>query len=109
MIGEPHKRCVGSNEACRQRRFLTARPTTFISHLAMAGVSEAVAQKLAGRAWISTTLKHYTGILPEVLRAAPLRLPYAENAEGVSKVYRGEASEAGAETTQVASLSAMIV
>jgi hypothetical protein len=54
----------------------------------MAGVNEAVAQKLAGHASISTTLKHYTGILPEALRAAPLRLPYAGSAEGVSEVYR---------------------
>lgn len=61
---------------------------TFVSHLAMAGANEAVAQKPAGHASISTTLKHYTGILPEALRAAPLRLPYAGSAEGVSKVYR---------------------
>ena len=61
---------------------------TFISHLAMAGVSEAVAQQLAGHSSISTTLRHYTRILPDSLRAAPLRLPYAGSASGVSKVYR---------------------
>jgi integrase len=79
---------------------------TFISHLAMAGVNAAAVQKLAGHSSISTTLKHYTSILPEVLRAAPLRLPYAESVEGVSKVYRGEETDADAERTQVASLSA---
>ena len=50
---------------------------TFVSHLAMAGVNEAVVQKLAGHASMSTTLKHYTLILPEVAKLAPLRLPWA--------------------------------
>lgn len=76
---------------------------TFVSHLAMAGVNEAVAQKLAGHASISTTLKHYTGILPEALRAAPLRLPYAASAEGVSKVYREAGSLRMRDEAQVAS------
>lgn len=48
---------------------------TFISHLAMAGVNEAVVQKLAGHASMDTTLRHYTRILPEAGRAAPARLP----------------------------------
>ena len=51
---------------------------TFVSYLAMAGVNEAIVQKLAGHASISTTLKHYTHILPESLRRAQDSLPYAK-------------------------------
>lgn len=50
---------------------------TFCSHLAMDGVNEAVVQRLAGHASITTTLRHYTSIFPEVLRSAQLRLRYA--------------------------------
>jgi len=49
-----------------------------VSYLAMAGVNEAIVQKLAGHASISTTLKHYTHILPESLRRAQESLPYAQ-------------------------------
>ena len=52
---------------------------TCFSHLASAGINEAVVQKLAGHSSISTTLKHYTRILPESLRQAPLRLAYANS------------------------------
>jgi len=38
-------------------------------------VNEAIVQKLAGHASISTTLKHYTHMLPESLRRAQERLP----------------------------------
>jgi integrase len=65
---------------------------TYVSSLAMAGVNEAVAQKPAGHASIGTTLTHYTGILPEALMAAPLRLPYAEAGNGVSTLYREQSS-----------------
>ncbi len=50
---------------------------TFISHLQMAGLSEAVAMTLAGHASADTTRKHYTRVLPEVAAQAPERLSYA--------------------------------
>jgi integrase len=56
---------------------------TFLSHLANAGENEAVVQKLAGHASISTTLKHYTRILRETLRKTPARLP---NVQGLAIV-----------------------
>lgn len=65
---------------------------TFVSHLAMAGVSEAVAQQLAGHAFISTTLKHYTRILPEAVKAAPRHLPYASSPAIVTLSSRGRIS-----------------
>jgi len=56
---------------------------TFASHLAMAGVNQAIVQKLAGHASISTTLKYYTHILPEPLRRAQRSLPYARTEGGM--------------------------
>jgi len=57
----------------------------------MAGVNEAVAQKVLGHASISTTLKYYTQIMPEALRAASARLPFTavlrETLEDVSNMY----------------------
>ncbi len=53
---------------------------TFASQLAMADVNQAVVQRLAGHASITTTLRHYTGIFPEVLRSAQMRLRYATGA-----------------------------
>ena len=50
---------------------------TCLSHLANEGVNEAIAQKIAGHASITTTLKHYTEIVPDAMRAAVNRLPYA--------------------------------
>lgn len=50
---------------------------TFLSHLQMAGVSAAVAQKIAGHASIQTTIRSYTEILSESVREAPGRLPYS--------------------------------
>jgi integrase len=61
---------------------------TFVSHLAMAGVSASVVQKLAGHASISTTVKHYTQIMPEALREAQSRLPFDDAILSVSYVYR---------------------
>ena len=49
---------------------------TFVSYLAMAGINEAIVQKLAGHASISTTLRHYTHILPDSLMRAQESLPY---------------------------------
>ena len=69
---------------------------TFCSHLAMAGVSEAVVMKIAGHASADTTRKHYTRILPEAQRAAPLRLPWARGI--VSKSYHAPATDQKAET-----------
>jgi integrase len=66
---------------------------TFLSHLQMAGVSSAVAQKLAGHSSISTTEKFYTRILPDALRAAPARLPYVEI--GITSFSRLAAGTAG--------------
>jgi integrase len=57
---------------------------TFISHLAMAGVNAAIVQELAGHSSISTTLKHYTRIMPQSLRDAQRRLEYASVLGGVS-------------------------
>lgn len=51
---------------------------TYCSHLAMAGVPEAVTQTLAGHASPNTTRKHYIGVLPDVVTGAPDRLPYLE-------------------------------
>ena len=51
---------------------------TCASQLAMAGVNEAVAQKVLGHASITATLKYYTHIMPEALRAAPARLPFGD-------------------------------
>jgi integrase len=51
---------------------------TFVSQLAMEGVSAAVVQKLAGHAKIETTVRYYTHIMPDALRAAQARLPYAD-------------------------------
>jgi len=55
--------------------------------MAMAGVNEAVVQKLAGHASITTTLKHYTSILPEVAKLAPRRLPWAQSESIISNSY----------------------
>jgi len=49
---------------------------TFISHLAMAGVTEAVVKELAGHASISTTLRYCTRIMPQGLRSAQAKLPF---------------------------------
>jgi len=67
---------------------------TFVSHLAMAGVNEAVVKDLAGHAAIQTTLKHYTRILPESLRLAPLRLAYVNPAIVANSYPKGEDGEA---------------
>jgi len=60
---------------------------TFVSHLAMAGVNEAVARELAAYSSITTTLRSYAGIMPEALRAAPCRLPYADVLQDISDTY----------------------
>jgi len=49
---------------------------TFLSHLAMSGVGQAVTQQLAGHSDMGTTLEYYTHILPEPLKQAPTRLPF---------------------------------
>jgi len=48
-----------------------------VSYLAMAGVNEAIVQKLAGHSQISTTVNSYTHIFPESLRKVQASLPYA--------------------------------
>lgn len=76
---------------------------TFISHLAMAGVNEAVVQKLAGHASMETTLKHYTMILPEVAQRAPGRLPWATQPAIVSNSYQERGAGAKRKTAQAVS------
>jgi len=65
---------------------------TFVSHLAAAGISEAVAQKLAGHASISTTVAHYTRIMPEDMRRASEVLPYRGMAGAVVQLEHKAAS-----------------
>jgi len=60
---------------------------TFVSHLAMAGVNEAVVKDLAGHASISTTLRYYTRIMPQALRSAQARLPFDGVLQDVSDTY----------------------
>jgi len=71
---------------------------TFCSELANAGENEAVVQKLAGHASMSTTLKHYTQILPETLKKAPSRLPYASELSIVTQLQREEEFNTEAKT-----------
>lgn len=61
---------------------------TFVSQLAMAGVNAAVVQQLAGHASISTTVRYYTGIMPDVLRDARDRLPFDKVIADVSNTSR---------------------
>ena len=74
---------------------------TFVSHLANAGENEAVVQKLAGHASMATTLKHYTRILPEILRKAPAKLPYAQGLGIVTQLQRGPEPDAETERAEV--------
>ena len=62
---------------------------TFVSQLAMAGVNEAIVQKLAGHSSITTTLTYYTHILPHALRAAQDALPFNAVLKDVSYPYHG--------------------
>ncbi len=52
---------------------------TCFSHLANQNVNQAVVQAIAGHASIKTTQKFYTRIMPEAVRSAPERLPYANS------------------------------
>jgi len=65
---------------------------TFVSHLARAGVNAALVQKLAGHSAIATTVKYYTGVMPDSLREAQGRLPFDEvigcGARTVSDLYQ---------------------
>jgi len=62
---------------------------TFVSHLANAGVNAALVQQLAGHSAIATTVKYYTGVMPEALRAAQARLPFGAAIGGVPNSSRG--------------------
>jgi integrase len=53
----------------------------------MARVNEAVVQQSAGHTSIATTLKYYTGIMPEALRAAQVQLPYMRVLKDISDTY----------------------
>jgi len=76
---------------------------TFVSQLAMAGVNEAVVQKLAGHASMGTTLQYYTHIMPEALRVAQARLPFAEILKDISDTYHGPHLAGREKTGKVAS------
>jgi len=54
-----------------------------------------VSQKLAGHASISTTIKHYAGVMPEALREAQIRLPFGSVLSDVSKSDRRPKSREG--------------
>lgn len=77
---------------------------TFISHLAMAGVNEAVVQQLAGHASMQTTLKHYTAIMPEAAQEAQARLPWASCQAIVPKSYPKPSSGSKGKAARVVSL-----
>jgi len=49
---------------------------TFCSQLAMAGLNEAIVQRLAGHSSITTTLKYYTEIFQNDLKEATRKLAY---------------------------------
>ena len=66
---------------------------TFVSQLAIAGVSAAVTQKLAGHSSISTTVRYYTGVMPAALREAQGRLPFGTAISDISKPYRRPKSQ----------------
>jgi len=68
---------------------------TFVSHLANAGVNAALVQQLAGHSAIATTVKYYTGVMPEALRAAQARLPFQKVIGGVSDMYHVPDEAAG--------------
>ena len=70
---------------------------TFCSYLAMAGVNEAIVQKLAGHSSITTTLKHYTHIVSDSLRRAQASLPYAEFGKPMLTLY-GQGSNSDVES-----------
>lgn len=70
---------------------------TFVSQLAMAGVNAAVVQKLAGHASIATTVKYYTGVMPEALQAAQTKLPFDGVIRDISNPDRGESKGCGKE------------
>ena len=73
--------------------------STFVSHLHLAGVNAAVAQRLVGHASITTTQRHYSKILPDGLREAPGRLAWLRHpriVEIVQKSYRGAESAVAA-------------
>jgi len=78
---------------------------TFISHLAMAGVNEAVVKELAGHASISTTLRYYTRIMPQALRSAQARLPFESILRDISDTYHGPPGEEEKEAAGVATLA----
>ena len=70
---------------------------TFVSHLANAGVNAALVQQLAGHSAITTTVRYYTGVMPDALREAQARLPFDNVIGVVSESYHGpdEAADEG--------------
>ncbi len=78
---------------------------TFVSHLAMAGVNAAIVQKPAGHGSINTTVRRYTGIMPEALRSAQARFPFQSALADVSYPDRAAGTGSEKETAQVVSRS----
>jgi hypothetical protein len=73
---------------------------TFVSHLAMADVNQAVVQRLAGHASITATLRYYTGTMPEALRATQGRRPFVHVLRDISDTYHGGARNEGTKTSR---------
>ena len=67
-----------------------------MSHLANAGVNAALVQQLAGHSAIATTVRYYTGVMPEALRAAQARLPFGKAIRDVT--YPSHGPDEGAAT-----------
>jgi integrase len=81
---------------------------TFVSQLAMAGVNAAVVQKLAGHTSIATTVRYYTGVMPEALKAAQAKLPFGEVIRDISNPYHRRDGAAEKETALVGSPSSAV-
>jgi len=54
---------------------------------ALAGVNASVVEQIAGHASITTTMKHYTQILPSALRASQARLPFGDALSDIPDTY----------------------
>jgi integrase len=71
---------------------------TFVSHLANAGVNAALVQQLAGHSAIATTVRYYTGVMPDALREAQAQLPFDDAIGIVSESYHGPREAADGRT-----------
>ena len=90
---------------CTRRHRRHSLRRTFVSRLAVANVNVAVAQKLAGHAWITTTVKYYTGVMPEALKAAQAKLSFGEAIRDTSNPYHRQEGAAEMEAAPIVSPS----